>query len=587
MIRPVTILMAVAAGLLLSLGHAAVPPSWSAAAAPYRAELGGDPTFRIASGNPMQRSADGGASWTPSSIPGHRVHGVVAVESTPASFYALTSPADAVAPTTFHFTRDGGASWEATAADLRTASGRNFSSVTAIGPQPGLVYALVSGQIASDGSRANVAALRSRDGGRTWISIAEVVNGWPLSLVVSPSHPDALYMPTTTSTYRSFDGGDTWTFVSANGLDSHRPAAIDAGDPRVVYSSSQETVWVSEDAGTSWRAAPRLDFRHASPTAEIAVRADPVEAGVVYAIDTDGIVFRSRDRGRSWRQVSLPGGFEYGNVMDGLRLARTSSRVVMTATGRELRIDGEPLVLDAGLWWNPARSGTGLNIVQHASGQLFVVWFTYDAAGKPIWQVVSGGIWVDARTFEGSLYQARATVRSPGTFDPATVALRRVGSLRLEFADSEHATLTYSRLEGSSGSHAIERQRLPAREPAFLASLADMWWNPLESGAGLGVAHEGERLFLTWFAYDNAGEPTWLVASDVKRDPFIYAFRGDLYATHGPRDGEPFDPAKVVVRRVGSLAVAAPGPYSGDTSLRLDYQVDGVSHQRVLARQPF
>ena len=43
------------------------------------------------------------------------------------------------------------------------------------------------------------------------------------------------------------------------------------------------------------------------------------------------------------------------------------------------------------LWWNPNESGWGLNVVQHASRNIFAVWFTYDANASPRWFVITGG----------------------------------------------------------------------------------------------------------------------------------------------------------------------------------------------------
>src|SRR5260221_13819257 len=42
-----------------------------------------------------------------------------------------------------------------------------------------------------------------------------------------------------------------------------------------------------------------------------------------------------------------------------------------------------------GHWWNPARSGSGLEIFR-AAGQVAVVWYTFDAGGKPVWHTAQG-----------------------------------------------------------------------------------------------------------------------------------------------------------------------------------------------------
>ena len=30
------------------------------------------------------------------------------------------------------------------------------------------------------------------------------------------------------------------------------------------------------------------------------------------------------------------------------------------------------------MWWNPSESGWGISFAQHASNQVFAVWYTYD-----------------------------------------------------------------------------------------------------------------------------------------------------------------------------------------------------------------
>jgi hypothetical protein len=57
------------------------------------------------------------------------------------------------------------------------------------------------------------------------------------------------------------------------------------------------------------------------------------------------------------------------------------------------------------MWWaGREENGWGMSVVQHAS-TLFSVIYAYDAAGKPIWYVMPGGMW-DAThtTFSGAVY---------------------------------------------------------------------------------------------------------------------------------------------------------------------------------------
>jgi hypothetical protein len=57
------------------------------------------------------------------------------------------------------------------------------------------------------------------------------------------------------------------------------------------------------------------------------------------------------------------------------------------------------------LWWNPAESGWGLNL-NHQGNILFGTLYTYDAAGAPLWLMMSNGaMQSDGASFTGDLYR--------------------------------------------------------------------------------------------------------------------------------------------------------------------------------------
>jgi lysyl endopeptidase len=58
------------------------------------------------------------------------------------------------------------------------------------------------------------------------------------------------------------------------------------------------------------------------------------------------------------------------------------------------------------MWQAADDSGRGLSVVQHPSGNIFAVWFTYDEAGAPTWLVIPGGSWTSSHRFTGKIYRA-------------------------------------------------------------------------------------------------------------------------------------------------------------------------------------
>jgi lysyl endopeptidase len=107
------------------------------------------------------------------------------------------------------------------------------------------------------------------------------------------------------------------------------------------------------------------------------------------------------------------------------------------------------------LWWNPAESGWGLQLVQHPSGMIFGVWYTYDADGKRTWFVLPSGSWTSSNVYSGVLY-ATAGPAYDGPFNPALVQRTPVGTATLTFTDTANGTFAFS-VNGVGGVKTIKR----------------------------------------------------------------------------------------------------------------------------------
>jgi hypothetical protein len=122
-------------------------------------------------------------------------------------------------------------------------------------------------------------------------------------------------------------------------------------------------------------------------------------------------------------------------------------------TRQPLSAGAAPAVNYTDLWWNPAESGWGMAITQQSS-TMFLAWYVYDAAAKPMWYVatcaLSGG------TCSGALLRTTGPAFGP-TFNPAQVQSFTVGTVGVSFSDGNNATLTYT-VNGTSGSKTITRQ---------------------------------------------------------------------------------------------------------------------------------
>jgi hypothetical protein len=109
------------------------------------------------------------------------------------------------------------------------------------------------------------------------------------------------------------------------------------------------------------------------------------------------------------------------------------------------------------LWWNADESGWGLNLT-HQDQTLFGTLFTYDATGRDVWLVMSGGTRQGDGSYQGTLYKTSGGPFNASPFTPVGAGdVAAVGTMRIAFTDGDHGTLTYS-YSGATVSKAITRQ---------------------------------------------------------------------------------------------------------------------------------
>ena len=119
----------------------------------------------------------------------------------------------------------------------------------------------------------------------------------------------------------------------------------------------------------------------------------------------------------------------------------------------------------------------------------------------------------------------------------------------------------------------------PAQAASYSTDQSDLWWIPGESGWGIQFVQRNSTIFATMFVYDEAGAPTWYVATMAANG---FTWTGDLYATRGPWFGTmPFNPAAVQATKVGSMTWLATQINAGT----LTYTVNGTEVSKQLQRE--
>ena len=155
---------------------------------------------------------------------------------------------------------------------------------------------------------------------------------------------------------------------------------------------------------------------------------------------------------------------------------------------------------------------------------------------------------------------------SLGQFHPGrfSVVVRDAGGLQLTSAEFEVVESASDRVR------------------AFV-DYTDLWWNPQESGWGLGITHHASgQLFGTWYTYEPNGEPSWFTLQPGEwTSPTQWT--GPIYKTRGPFFGAPFEASRFSVMAVGKATLAFDGPSSGTFS----YTLEGVSSSRRIERMVF
>jgi hypothetical protein len=108
------------------------------------------------------------------------------------------------------------------------------------------------------------------------------------------------------------------------------------------------------------------------------------------------------------------------------------------------------------LWWNHSESGWGVNIT-HQSNTLFATLFTYDAAGQPMWLVMSNGSMTTTGNYSGPLYRTTGPAFNAVPFTPIGPSnYAQVGTMSFAFTGGNAGTMTYT-VNGVSVTKQIER----------------------------------------------------------------------------------------------------------------------------------
>ena len=150
-----------------------------------------------------------------------------------------------------------------------------------------------------------------------------------------------------------------------------------------------------------------------------------------------------------------------------------------------------------GMWYNPARDGHGIDL-QRSGNNLFVVWYTYDETGAPVWYLAVGE------------YTMPVWTADLLKFSWPSVTSEVVGSLTMTFSDAESANFEFT-VNGASASESF--QPLVADRRFTPVDYTGHWFPPNENGYGFTVNMQGGLEFTVIYYYDAAGNPRWALGT--------------------------------------------------------------------------
>lgn len=121
--------------------------------------------------------------------------------------------------------------------------------------------------------------------------------------------------------------------------------------------------------------------------------------------------------------------------------------------------------------------------------------------------------------------------------------------------------------------------------PASAANYTDLWWNKNESGWGMTLTHQNNKIFGVWYVYGADNKPMWVVMPDGVFSNGGRTFSGALYSTTGdPFNAPNFNAGAVRVTQVGKARI----DFDADgVSASVAYDVAGVAVTKRVSRQPY
>lgn len=158
------------------------------------------------------------------------------------------------------------------------------------------------------------------------------------------------------------------------------------------------------------------------------------------------------------------------------------------------------------LWYNPARSGWGLDLIQAQSVQA-VTWYRYNQDGtKPTWMQSVGSI-TNQNQWRGDLKNY--------VWNGSKTKQQLFGSISMVYTSESEGVVSIS-MPDKTYSESIVSLYSPANDcpeinDAEQLDITGLWYLPEQSGFGNTVLATEANEFTVFYFYDDLGLPTWVI----------------------------------------------------------------------------
>lgn len=233
-----------------------------------------------------------------------------------------------------------------------------------------------------------------------------------------------------------------------------------------------------------------------------------------------------------------------------------------------------------GNFFNPQRSGEGIQLTLENDGETFVLTYYTYLDGEQVWLIGTGVLSDGSIHFDGMSITRGGDFGS--AFDPGDVEFIDWGTIDMHFLNCNLAVLDIAPVMNGFEPLVIEMERII---PAVCGSggpsfddrvIAGNWFDPARSGEGFQLAYEEGRFVLTFYTYQD-GEQIWLIGlGDRFGDTLVFS---EMNITRGADFGGDFSAGDVETEFFGAIEMTLDD--CNNATIQLDSAQPGFEDQTL------